>query len=75
MKRLRLKCGVNKERIDDAKLRNYGVFVTAGPRRPFSAAELDALRDAVFDSAKSVFVMLGKQRGCYARSLIIFVMK
>ena len=60
IKRLRLKCAVNKDAVVESKLQQYGIFATAGPRRPFSRPEFQALRDFV-DSGKSVLVMMGEE--------------
>jgi len=60
LKRLRLKCGVNKDVIEESILRNYRLFVTAGPKKPFSASEIEVIREFVFESAKSVLIMLGE---------------
>lgn len=59
VKRLRLKCGLNKETIVWEKLKGYRVFVSAGPKRQFSELELEALSNFISES-KSVLIMLGE---------------
>ena len=59
LKRLRLKCGGNKEVIDDSKLRHCRVFVTADPQKPFSANEIEALA-SYFGRGGSVLIMSGE---------------
>ena len=51
---------MNKDVIEESILRNYRLFVTAGPKKPFSASEIEIIREFVFESAKSVLIMLGE---------------
>ena len=64
-KRLRLKCDLNKESIEGTKLNKYRLFISAGPRKPFSGSEIEAIRNLVFESTKSVFILFGETRDIF----------